>query len=107
MSNTKILLEYQIEINIGAFSCILSFLSCLGSGIMSLRDLIVESWFIVWEKLVSHVPLPRGLADFAVVLIIVTVLVAIHRLHRGLFRAILVLLWGVLVVSVVFYLVGD
>jgi uncharacterized membrane protein len=72
---------------------------------MSLRDLIVESWFIVWEKLVSYVPLPRGLADFAVVLIIVTALVAIHRLHRGLFRAILVLLWGVLVVSVIFYLI--
>jgi hypothetical protein len=45
---------------------------------MSLRDLIVESWFIVWEKLVSYVPLPRGLADFAVVLIIATALVAIH-----------------------------
>jgi len=74
---------------------------------MSLRDLIVESWFIVWEKLVSYVPLPRGLADFAVVLIIATALVAIHRLHRGLFRAILVLLWSVLVVSVIFYLIGD
>jgi hypothetical protein len=74
---------------------------------MSLRDLTVEGWFIAWEKPVSYVPLPRGLADFAVVLIIATALIAIYRLHRGLFRAILVPLRGVLVVSVVFYLAGD
>jgi hypothetical protein len=72
-----------------------------------MRDLIVKGWALLWERLVSYIPLPRGLADFAVALIMVTVLVAIHRLHRGLFRAILVLLWGVLVVSVIFYLVGD
>jgi len=74
---------------------------------VSLRDLIARGWALLWERLVSYIPLPRGLADFAVVLIIVTMLVAIHRLHRGLFRAILVLLWGALVASVIFYLVGD
>jgi uncharacterized membrane protein len=72
-----------------------------------MRDLIVKGWALLWERLVSYIPLPRGLADFAVALIIVTVLVAIYRLHRGLFRAILVLLWGALVVSAIFYLVGD
>jgi xanthine/uracil permease len=74
---------------------------------VSLRDLIVKGWALLWERLVSYIPLPRGLADLAVALIIVTVLVAIYRLHRGLFRAILVLLWGVLIASVIFYLVGD
>ena len=74
---------------------------------MSMRDLIVKGWALLWERLVSYIPLPRGLADFAVALIMVTVLVAIYRLHRGLFRAILVLLWGVLIASVIFYLVGD
>jgi hypothetical protein len=74
---------------------------------VSLRELIVEGWRLLWERLVSYIPLPRGLADFAVALIIATVLAVIYRLHRGLFRAALVLLWGVLVVSVIFYLVGD
>ena len=74
---------------------------------MFLRDLIARGWALLWERLVSYIPLPRGLADFAVALIMVTVLVAIYRLHRGLFRAILVLLWGVLIASVIFYLVGD
>jgi len=74
---------------------------------VSMRDLIVKGWALLWERLVSYIPLPRRLVDFAVVLIVVTMLVAIHRLHRGLFRAILVLLWGALVVSVIFYLVGG
>ncbi len=74
---------------------------------MSMRDLIVKGWALLWERLVSYIPLPRGLADFAVVLMIATVLATIYRFHRGLFRAILVLLWGVLVVSVIFYLVGG
>jgi uncharacterized membrane protein len=74
---------------------------------MPLRELVVNGWLLLWERLVSSVPLPRGLADFAVVLIVVTVLVAIHRLHRGLFRAVLVLLWGVFAVSVILYLVAD
>jgi len=72
-----------------------------------LRELIAEGWFLLWDRFVSHIPLPRGLADFAVVLIVTTVLAVVHRLHRGLFRAVLVLLWGVLVVSVVFYIVGG
>lgn len=74
---------------------------------MSLRELIVEGWHLLWESLVSHIPLPRGLADFAVVLIIVTVLSVLCKIHRGLFRATIVLLWGVLVVSVVLYIVGG
>jgi hypothetical protein len=72
-----------------------------------MRDLIVKGWVLLWERLASYVPLPRGLADFVVALIIATVLATIYRFHRGLFRAILVLLWGVLIVSVIFYLVGD
>jgi len=61
-------------------------------GVVSLRDLIIEIWSLLWEKLVPSIPLSHGLADFAVVLIMVTVLAAVHRLHRGLFRGVLVLL---------------
>jgi len=74
---------------------------------MSMRDLIVKGWALLWERLVSYVPLPRGLADFAVVLIIATVLATIYRFHRGLFRAILVLLGGVLAVSGILCIVAD
>jgi hypothetical protein len=74
---------------------------------VSLKDVVAAAWSLLWEKLVSTIPLPPGLSDFAVALALATLLALLYRLHRALFKVVLVLLWGVFIASIVFYYAGG
>jgi hypothetical protein len=74
---------------------------------MTLRDLVALAWREAWSRLAGFIPLPRGLSDFLVVLALASALVLLYRLSRPLFKAAMILLWGVVVGSIILYLAGG
>ena len=68
---------------------------------MTLRELIALAWGQAWERLAGIIPLPRGLSDFLVVLVLAGALVLLYRLSRPLFKAAIILRWGVVVGSII------
>jgi glucan phosphoethanolaminetransferase (alkaline phosphatase superfamily) len=71
------------------------------------RELMAQVWSQAWERLTGLVPLPRGLSDFIIVLVIATILVVLYRLNRVWLRVALILLWGVAIASIILYYVGG
>ena len=74
---------------------------------MTLRDLVALAWREAWSRLAGSIPLPRGLSDFLIAVILASALVLLYRLSRPLFKATMILLWGVVVGSIVLYLAGG
>jgi len=74
---------------------------------MTLRDLIAVSWSMLWDNILSRIPLPRGLSDFFVTLAIASLLVLLYKLNRVWLRVALILLWGVAIASVILYITGG
>jgi hypothetical protein len=74
---------------------------------MTLRDLIAVSWSMVWDNILSRIPLPRGLSDFLITLAVASLLVLLYKLNRVWLRVALILLWGVAITSVILYYVGG
>jgi hypothetical protein len=74
---------------------------------MTLRDLIAVSWSMLWDNILSRIPLPRGLSDFFVTLAIASLLVLLYKLNRVWLRVALILLWGVAIASVILYIAGG
>jgi hypothetical protein len=74
---------------------------------MTLRDLIASAWREAWSRLVGFIPLPRGLSDFLIVVILASALVLLYRLSRPLFKAAIILLWGLVVGSIILYAAGG
>jgi hypothetical protein len=76
-------------------------------GIVSLRELIIKGWSLLWEKLAGLLPIPRGMSDFLVALGIGSLFVLLYKLNRVWLRAALILLWGVAIASIILYYVGG
>ena len=74
---------------------------------MTLRDLVALAWREDWSRLVGSIPLLRGLSDFLIAVVLASALVLLYRVSRPLFKATMILLWGVVVGSIVLYLAGG
>jgi len=70
---------------------------------MSLAQTLAGAWLRAWETAVSHIPLPRGLSDFTLSLVISLVLVLIYRYNKRLCWAILIALAGAVLLSALIY----
>jgi len=70
---------------------------------MTLGATVAEAWLRAWETAVSHIPLPRGLSDFTLSLVISLVLVLIYRYNKRLCWAILIALAGAVLLSALIY----
>jgi len=49
---------------------------------VSLRELIIKGWSLLWEKLAGLLPIPRGMSDFLVALGIGSLFVSLYKLNR-------------------------
>jgi|GEM_PF-1849964 hypothetical protein len=74
---------------------------------MALRDLVALAWREAWSGLAGFIPLPRGLSDFLIAVILASALVLLYRVSRPLFKAAIILLWGVVVGSIILYVAGG
>lgn len=74
---------------------------------MTLGATVAEAWLKLWETIAAHIPLPRGLADFTVALIISTILVLIHRYNKRLCYAVLLVLAGAILLSILVYITAP
>ncbi|MEM4827893.1 MAG: hypothetical protein QW448_09375 [Thermofilaceae archaeon] len=70
---------------------------------VSLAQAVAEAWLRAWETAVSHIPLPRGLSDFTLSLVISLALVLIYRYNKRLCWAALLALAGAVLLSALIY----
>lgn len=70
---------------------------------MVFREVVEEAWLVLWEKLVLCIPLPRGLSDFTVALLISTIVAFTYRCCRRLGCTALTALWGFAILSAIAY----
>ncbi|MEM4827667.1 MAG: hypothetical protein QW394_09960 [Thermofilaceae archaeon] len=70
---------------------------------MNLAQAVAEAWLRAWGTATSYIPLPRGLADFALALIISVILITLYRYNKRLCWAVLLALAGAIILSTLIY----
>ncbi|MEM3988985.1 MAG: hypothetical protein QW369_04445 [Desulfurococcaceae archaeon] len=70
---------------------------------MVFREVVEGIWLRLWEELKLCIPLPRGLSDFTVALLISTAAVFMYGCCRRLGYAALTALWGLALLSAIAY----